>query len=77
MDSTSATFFTMKLNELKLSSERKSGPADMDDNDFEYTPRERRMMEKMMKEIRELLMVDIKSYVSTHLKAARSLHKPQ
>lgn len=31
------------------------------------------MMEKMMKEIRELLMVDIKSYISTHLKAARNL----
>ncbi|XP_076012098.1 GTPase IMAP family member 8-like isoform X2 [Genypterus blacodes] len=64
-----------KIHKETCYGEETTDPVDREDDDdeLEYTPRERKVMEKMMKEIRERLQVDIKSYLWSYMKRARSL----
>ncbi|KAF7669397.1 hypothetical protein LDENG_00193170 [Lucifuga dentata] len=62
-----------KIHKETYISKERCDPMDNEDDDIEYTPRERKMMEKMIKEIQERLHMDIKSYMFSHPKTARSL----
>uniref|UniRef100_A0A3B5A8R4 AIG1-type G domain-containing protein n=1 Tax=Stegastes partitus TaxID=144197 RepID=A0A3B5A8R4_9TELE len=72
VEANSGQYFSDILSQIhsETPSSERSDPLDVEDDDFEYTPREKRMMEKMKKEIRERLLVDILSYISTPMKAA-------
>ncbi|XP_029987077.1 GTPase IMAP family member 8-like [Sphaeramia orbicularis] len=73
VEANSGQYFSNTIHNQTSLSEKPSDPTVMEDNEFRYTEREEKMMERMMKTIREKLQLDIKNFLSTYRRTGESL----